>query len=226
MTRPLLLGHRGARRAAPENTLEAFELTLQHGCDGFEFDVRRTADDHAVLCHDPKLGGREVARCFAKDLSAASLEGVLAAFSSRAFLDIELKVAGLERPVIDLLRRYPPRRGYCVSSFLPEVVEALYRLDRSIELGLICRSTAQLAGWTSMPLRALFLERSLCSAAVIDALHRAGKKVFAWTVNREREMRTLADIGVDGLISDDTALLARTVASRGDGFSRGPHQEP
>ncbi len=40
--KPLLLGHRGAKSYAPENTIEAFELALQHGCDGFEFDVRLT----------------------------------------------------------------------------------------------------------------------------------------------------------------------------------------
>ncbi len=59
--RPLLLGHRGARRAAPENTLEAFDLALAHGCDGFEFDVRMTRDGRCVICHDPRLRGREIA---------------------------------------------------------------------------------------------------------------------------------------------------------------------
>ena len=44
--RPLLLGHRGARatRHVPENTLASFELCLEHGCDGFEFDIRRSSD--------------------------------------------------------------------------------------------------------------------------------------------------------------------------------------
>ena len=54
MTAYFFLGHRGARavRQIPENTLASFELCLQHGCDGFEFDVRLSADGQAVICHD------------------------------------------------------------------------------------------------------------------------------------------------------------------------------
>ena len=48
---PLLLGHRGARvgKSIPENTLASFDLALASGCDGFEFDVRLTADGQAVV---------------------------------------------------------------------------------------------------------------------------------------------------------------------------------
>ena len=48
---PLLLGHRGMRGSpeVKENTIEAFDLALQHGCHGFEFDVRLTGDRRAVI---------------------------------------------------------------------------------------------------------------------------------------------------------------------------------
>ena len=225
MARPLLLGHRGARREAPENTIEAFDLCLRHRCDGFEFDVRLCADKQAVICHDAKLGRREIARSSFKELNAPSLEDVLARFASRAFLDIELKVRGLEAATVELLRTHAPRRGYFISSFLPEVVEELHRFDASLKLGLICSSRAQLAGWTSVPVQAVFLERGLCTAAVVDALHRADKQVFVWTVNRAAEMRCYAELGVDGIISDDTALLVKTLASSADVGSSGTEQE-
>ena len=59
-SRPLLLGHRGASKYVPENTLPAFNLALKHGCDGFEFDVRYSSDGQTVLCHDPFLNGLEI----------------------------------------------------------------------------------------------------------------------------------------------------------------------
>lgn len=223
--RPLLLGHRGARRHAPENTLEAFDLCLLHGCDGFEFDVRLCADGHDVICHDARIARHEVAKSNFDQLGAPCLEDVLARYASRAFLDIELKVEGLETAVVELVRRYPPRRGYFVSSFLPGVVEALYRLDAHIPLGLICNSRSQLAGWTAVPVQALFLERRLCSAVAADALHRAGKQVFVWTINRAEEMHGFAALGVDGIISDDTELLAQTLLSGGDPHGGRLHQE-
>ena len=51
----LVIGHRGASAEAPENTLAAFRRAADLGVDGFEFDVRVTADGVAVVIHDPQL---------------------------------------------------------------------------------------------------------------------------------------------------------------------------
>jgi glycerophosphoryl diester phosphodiesterase len=130
MSRPLLLGHRGARavRSVPENTFACFDRALAEGCDGFEFDVRLTADGEAVVCHDPKVGRFQVARTAARQLPALPrLRDVLARYRG-AFLDIELKVPGLERIVVEILREHRPRR-FVVSSFLPGVLTARHRRD-------------------------------------------------------------------------------------------------
>lgn len=52
---PLVIGHRGARRLAVENTLESLRIALDLGADGVEFDVQRTADGELVLFHDDDL---------------------------------------------------------------------------------------------------------------------------------------------------------------------------
>ena len=97
MSPPLLLGHRGARatRTVPENTLESFDLALAHGCDGFEFDVRLTADGRAVICHDATIEGCDVAQAGVTDLKhLPQLESVLVRYAQHAFLDIEIKEIG------------------------------------------------------------------------------------------------------------------------------------
>ena len=215
----LLLGHRGARRYAPENTLAAFDLALQHGCHGFEFDVRMTSDRRLIICHDPRLAGRQIETSRYDQFAPATpcLPEVLEKFAARAFLDIELKVLGMEKEVAALLRQHPPQCGYFVSSFLPEVLERLHAADRSLPLGLICDSQRQLAGWTSLPLQALCLERGLVTPGTLEALQAAGKQVFVWTVNREREMRQFVELNLDGIVSDDTQLLARTLGTRAKG---------
>ena len=222
--RPLLLGHRGARRACRENTLAAFQRALEHGCDGFEFDVRHTADAQSILCHDAKLAGRSVARSeFGALLQAyrrrnpdcgenecpPSLEAVLRRFSP-AFLDIELKVGGGESAVLQLLRAYPPQR-YVVSSFLPQVIRRCRELDSALRLGLICDKRSELAKWESLPVDNLFAHHRLADPALLGEVHAAGKKLFLWTVNDAKEMRRWAERGVDGIISDDTELLAGTL---------------
>src|SRR5579864_1012720 len=113
--RPLLLGHRGARavRSIPENTFASFDRALADGCDGFEFDVCLTADGQAVICHDPKVGALEVAQATAEQLAGLPrLDDVLERYEGTAFLDIELKVPGLERIAIDSLKAHTPRRGF------------------------------------------------------------------------------------------------------------------
>ena len=99
-----MLGHRGARLYAPENTLPAFDLALRHGADGFEFDVRLTRDRQTIICHDPKLNrltvGRQTLRrlresCKAVDEYAPSLDDVLDRYKD-SFLNIEVKVRGIE----------------------------------------------------------------------------------------------------------------------------------
>jgi glycerophosphoryl diester phosphodiesterase len=209
----LLLGHRGARRYAPENTLAAFELALEHGCDGFEFDVRVSADRHGVICHDPRLAGRNIETSRYDQLAPGTpcLPDVLETFAARACLDVELKVSGLEVDVAAMLRDHAPQRGFFVSSFLPQVVERLYAADRSLPLGLICDSQRQLPAWSCLPIQALFLERRLVTPGIVEALHGAGKKIFVWTVNREHEIRQFAELAVDGIISDDTRLLVETL---------------
>jgi glycerophosphoryl diester phosphodiesterase len=207
--RPLLLGHRGARasRQIPENTLPSFELCLKHGCDGFEFDVRRSADGVAVVCHDPVFQDLQIAQTSAQRLGLPTLEEVLRAFAARAFLDIELKVAGLEEEASELLQKYPVERGCFVSSFLPEVLRAMRRVDANIPLGFLYDRQPAMDP-LEFALEWIVPRLNLANEAVVHRAHKQGKKVAVWTVNREEEMRQMMDWGVDLVITDETEKMA------------------
>jgi glycerophosphoryl diester phosphodiesterase len=213
--RPLLLGHRGARafKSIPENTLASFDRALADGCDGFEFDVRLTADGAAVICHDPQFQRTDIARASIRECAGLPrLKDVLARYCDRAFLDIELKVAGLEKITAALVRKHTPQRGYVVSSFLPQVLEAVHSLDAGIPLGLICETRAQLQQWNHVKVDYIIAQQKLVDRLMMDAWKNAGKKTVVWTVNSSGDMQRLRDWGVDGLISDDTKLLTETLA--------------
>ena len=217
---PLLLGHRGARacRHIPENTLASFELCLEQGCDGFEFDVRRSADGQAVVCHDPTVGGIEIENAEAKNLSLPGLEDVLRQFAHRAFLDIELKIAGLEAQTLSELRKHPPQKGYVVSSFLPEVLGAIRHLDPAIPLGFLCETRRHLAGWRDNPAEWVIPQFDLADQELIKLVHAAGKRIMVWTVNRAERMREFKEWSVDAIISDETELLVSSLRQeRGTG---------
>jgi glycerophosphoryl diester phosphodiesterase len=213
MTRPLLLGHRGARafHHIPENTLPSFDLCLQHGCDGFEFDVRLSGDGQAVICHDTTAAGLKIESTTSKALPLPTLEQVLNQFSSRAFLDIELKVAGLERQALSDLGKHPPQKGYVISSFLPTLLTAIHDLDASVPLGYLCETRSQLLGWREFPAEWIVPRCDLMSQELIHQIHDAGKKAMIWTVNRAADMKEFAEWGVDAIISDQTQLLVSSV---------------
>ena len=212
-TRPLLLGHRGASKYAPENTVAAFDLALRHGCDGFEFDVRYTRDGRCVICHDPHHERHPIDACLADELKLPSAADVVRNYAPRAYLDIELKVPGDAGAVFDALQTVPPHR-YIVSSFIPEVLKRVNASRQQVPLGLICENSRQLQHSPMLPVQAVMIESKLVTKSLIDELHAAGRQVFAWTVNKEPEMRSFAELGVDGLISDDTRLLAKTFEGR------------
>jgi glycerophosphoryl diester phosphodiesterase len=212
--RPLLLGHRGSRcsRSIPENTFAAFDLALEHECDGFEFDVRLTGDGVAVVCHDARLRRISISRGPASSIpELPTLEAVLEHYSRRAFLDIELKVAGIESQVRQLLSRYPAKKGFVISSFLPTVLLELRRIDAFIPLGLICGNRRQLRRWRELPIDYIVAQQTLVSHRLIREVHEAKKKVFVWTANGPMAMLRFAEWGADGLITDRTDLLAKTL---------------
>jgi glycerophosphoryl diester phosphodiesterase len=216
MSHPLLLGHRGARatRSVPENTVASFDLALAHSCDGFEFDVRQTADGRAVICHDPTIHGVEVAHAGAGELQELPLLGqVLARYAQSAFLDIEIKAMGLEGTVLTALQSHPPQQGYVLSSFLPDVLLALRALDPGVPLGLICEDSSQLASWRGLPVQFVIPHYSLVDEDLCRVLRAGQKQILVWTVNRREEMLRLKGWGVDGIISDDTKLLVDVLAS-------------
>ena len=191
--------------------MESFDRALADGCDGFEFDVRLTEDEEAVVCHDAKVSGYEVSRTPAKQLSRLPrLRDVLQRYRD-SFLDIELKVKGLERITLDLFLRHKPRRGFVVSSFQPGALKSVHALDATVPLGLICESTTQLRLWGELPVQYVIPHHTLIDAELIRKIKGAGKKILVWTVNNPTDMMRFRDLGVDGIISDDTSLLCRTI---------------
>ncbi|MBO0910712.1 MAG: glycerophosphodiester phosphodiesterase [Acidobacteria bacterium] len=210
--RPLLLGHRGARGrkyGVPDNTVAAFDLALEHGCDGIEFDVRLTSDGCALLCHDRMFRSlRLSANPAARFKELPHLEEILARYSSRAFLDIELKVPGLESRLLTALRHDPPACGYVVSSFLPQVLVSLRAHMKSVPLGIICKTRRQLSRWPHLPVDYVIVHKTLIAPKLASEIRAAGKQLFVWTVNRRETIGRLAQWGVDGIISDKPDVVA------------------
>ena len=78
---------------------------------------------------------------------------MLAKYAERAFLDIELKTAGLEEVTLKLLARFPEKRGVVVSSFLPQVLRnrSAESWTAMLRLGFIFATRVAMRSWDRLP---------------------------------------------------------------------------
>ncbi|MFN8039912.1 MAG: glycerophosphodiester phosphodiesterase [Acidimicrobiales bacterium] len=219
MGRPRVVAHRGASRAFPENTVEAFRGAVTLGADGIELDVRRCADGTLAVHHDPTPadGGPPLAERTAETLPAEvpTLATALAA-SEPLWVNVEIKsdpaepgfdpayaVAGEVAAV--LAAAGAPER-FLVSSFDPGAIAAHRAVDPSIPTGLLVFHLADLARTVARAAEAghvaLHPFDPLVDAALVDAAHAAGLAVNVWTVDDPARMVELAALGVDAIITN------------------------
>ena len=140
-----------------------------------------------------------------------TFDDVLSRFANRAWLDIEIKVAGLEQLVVEAVGRHGLRRNFCVSSFRLRILEELRARDPDLPLGLLTDKRWRIARWDHYDVQLVIPHYRLVTRRLVEEVHAAGKTLITWTVNSPRWMRRLADLGVDGIVSDDTELLMRTL---------------
>lgn len=232
--RPLVLGHRGARHAAPENTLAAFELAREEEADGVELDVRLDASGGIVVLHDRTLervtdgrDRRDVEVVPADELSRIDLGGgarvpalaeVLAWAAERDFLvNVELKHdvsrrARLIAGVVELVRTQKSAGDWLLlSSFHPEIVWRLARRLPDVRVAWLVHKGQRFArhafGFRLLGAGAVNPEHVLCTPRRIARWHHGGARVNAWTVNDPDRARDLAALGVDAIISDEPGKI-------------------
>ena len=63
--------------------------------------------------------------------------------------------------------------------------------------------------WRSTSANDMTVRHTLVSSALVDTVHRAGGRVFAWTVNTREGIDRMRDLGADGVITDDPRLFRR-----------------
>ncbi|HET6224025.1 MAG TPA: glycerophosphodiester phosphodiesterase family protein [Dongiaceae bacterium] len=159
----LIIGHRGARNLWPENSLEGFRRTRDLGVDAVEFDVHLARDGELVVIHDPSLertteGTGPVADRAATELAAMGVPGLEAVLDVYAGTSIELHIEiktdalgrpyeGLENRLLDVIGRRELEQRAVVTSFVPEILEAVRRLSpHQRVLGSLDRRSAELFG--------------------------------------------------------------------------------
>lgn len=194
---------------------------MARGVEAIELDVRQTADGVLVVAHDPMVGGCAItlsahAALVAGVPSLCTFAEALDVIPPACFLDVELKVPGIEAEVLfDLgLKRDPS--AFVITSFHDETVAGVKALDPSVRAGLILGEGRPREG-VGARLSEFFPARRMrrCGADLVAPSHkvlscgflrrmqRLGYPVYVWTVNEPGLMkRMLRHPGVSGVITD------------------------
>ncbi|MFI6692646.1 glycerophosphodiester phosphodiesterase [Streptomyces sp. NPDC050433] len=238
---PIPFAHRGGAADGIENTAAAFRRAAGLGYRYFETDVHTTADGRLVAFHDTTLdrvtdlSGRiselpwsEVSRARVGGREPLALfEDLLEEFPDARW-NVDMKAGPALRPLLDLIGRTDSWDRVCVGSFSEARVARAHRLAgprlatsygvRGV-LGLRLRSYGVPA-----PVR----EGAVCAQVpqdqsgvrVVDrrfvrTAHARGLQVHVWTINDADRMRSLLDLGVDGIMTDQLETLRAVFTERG-----------
>ena len=60
------------------------------------------------------------------------------------------------------------------------------------------------------------MNAGMASGPFVRRAHKAGKKVFVWTINDAVSLSRMMSLGVDGVITDEPALAREVMAARAD----------
>ena len=236
---PLLIAHRGSSALEPENSLAAFRRAAADGADGVELDVLCCATGEVIVFHDDdlaRLGGRperiaDLPYAQLRELRLSSgaalptLDEALEACGPRLLVNVELKtttgllggpIAALADRVAAIVRGAAAGDRVLVSSFHPLAVRAWMRRAPDVPAALLFEGGSGLPlrrAWASVWLRpfALHPEWTLCTREAVGRWHARGYAVNVWTVDDPARLRALADMGVDGVITNDPAAARKAL---------------
>jgi glycerophosphoryl diester phosphodiesterase len=242
--RPLAFAHRGGAGDFPENSWKAFENAVSLGYSYLETDAHATADGSVVAFHDRTLDrvtdatGR-IAELTAAQVAAARIGGTepipLLADLIMAWPDvrfnIDVKDEPVVRPLVDVLRATNSWDRVCLTSFSGSRLDATRRLlpqpvcsatapagIGAIRAGLPVKTLA--TRFATRSVRCAQIPYSMATSRFLARAHAAGLQVHAWTVNDPAMMGKLLDLGVDGIMTDETAMLRDVLVSRGQWHPR------
>jgi glycerophosphoryl diester phosphodiesterase len=212
----LVIAHRGASRAAVENTPAAFRLADTMGADGVELDVRAAPDGSLVVAHDPLPAGGSAA-------AMPRLGEVLDACGPRMLVNVEIKnleveagfdptMAIADTTIAELGRRGGESGRWLISSFSWATIDHCRERAPELATAALClrASPSALERIARAGHAAVHPDARAVTEELVVRAHDLGLGVNVWTVNDPDHIRRLADMGIDGVCTDvpDVALAA------------------
>jgi glycerophosphoryl diester phosphodiesterase len=228
-----VVGHRGAPRDEPENTLASFERAIRIGADWIEFDLRRTKDGVLVVIHDEKVDRTTNGKGLVRDLTfkelqeldagngqrIPSLQQVIELSRDRVKMDMEIKEEGIEADVVSAIERNGITARCMVSSFMLQPIKNAGGLNSHIMTAVIMdkmpENVEKYIDMLSYDVRAdaFMLGTRVVSPPFLAELRRSGFKIGIWNADTPDQIEKYAAMQPDYLCSNypDRLIQLRTM---------------
>jgi len=230
---PLIIAHRGASAAAPENSVEAFRLAATLGAQWVELDTHLSADGEVVVVHDAHYPDGSMVNALpasARPAGVCLLDEALEACAAAGLgVNVEIKAvpgdadADTADDLIDAVLAvlaarhgddHDRRASLLVTSFAPATI-ARVATESDWPTGWLTIDNRDVVAITRRVRDGGHMAVNpwdpLVSAEYVAAAHDVGLAVYPWTVNDPARMVELAGWGVDGIITDVPDLAARAL---------------
>ncbi len=224
-----IIGHRGARGLASENTIASFKKALEHHVDEIELDVRVTKDGLTALLHDPHLtdpSGNHLKvsehtfdelKKHKPDLTL--LEEALAVINRRVPVIVEVKPDVRTKPIVKIIKQllqegWAPK-DLLIASYSQSVLLALHAQLPGIQKVVIENWSGIRATRRARQLgtkRLSMLEYWLWSG-FISSMARRGYELYSFPPKSPKKERIFSKIGLTGYTNNP--VKARRWAKRG-----------
>ncbi len=219
--RTRVITHR-VQKPGPEGTIAGAERSIALGVEILEMDVRLTRDGHAVILHDATVDRTTDGRGPVAGMTLADLRRLdagegqriptvaefLAAIRGRARVTLELKVLAAAERVVEAIRGAEAWTWAVVRSSDLEALGALKKSEPRLLTGAMAPWPTSVARLAELGVAAYTpASNGKLTREDVAALQAAGIAVWATLCNDAAEMRRLAALGVDGIITDDPGLL-------------------
>lgn len=217
-----IYAHRGASIDYPENTLLAFRSAIELGAYGIEMDVHVSKDGVPVVIHDADVarttgGSGKIADMYLADIKKLdagngehipTFEEVLLLTKGKVKLDVEVKAAGAEEPVLQMLAVWS-HDDWVISSFDWDILRRCRRDEPEIELWPLSNGATDeaidVAHELGSPL--LALHQGFIDADVVEGLNAEKLGFMAWTVDDPKRSEELRRLGATALCTNDPATM-------------------
>ncbi len=214
-----IVGHRGARGLAPENTLAAIRKALEHHVDEIEIDVRITKDGKVVLTHDKHCtdagGGKLMVSQHAysqlkqhkPDLT--TLSEAISAINRQVPLQIEVKWNEPSAPIIAVIQQFVAKgwepTDFLIGSKKQQTLLEMHQALLNIPTVVIEPFSSIRAVWRARRLhtKRLSMRHHWLWSGFIRAMNRRGYQLYAYTLNDPAEARRWHSYGLAGVITDN-----------------------